>query len=321
MTQKINLDRCFVTGGAGFIGSHMVEKLLIEGKAVTTYDNLSSGKRKWLEHLDTNRGFTFIKADLLDLATLKKAMAGHDIIMHLAANTDIRIGKNNPRIDLENGIMATFNVLEAMRANSVQRIIFASSSAVYGETPVRPTPETTGPLLPLSLYGAGKLGGEGLISAYCHLFNMQAWIFRFSNVLGDRIGHGVIYDFIHKLRQNPQELEILGDGDQEKNYFMVEDCIEGIFTAYHRSDKQCDVFNLSGESTIIVTDIARIVVEEMGLRDVHFKYTGGDRGWPGDVPRVQFDTSKMRKLGWTPKYTSEEVIRITTRYLLGRKDC
>ena len=320
MTQRIDLGRCFVTGGAGFIGSHMVERLLAEGNTVTAYDNLASGKRKWIEHLDGNPRFTFIQADLLELGTLKRAMRGHDIVIHLAANTDIRIGKNNPRIDLENGIMATFNVLEAMRANSVQGIIFASSSAVYGETPVRPTPETVGPLLPISLYGAGKLAAEGLISAYCHLFNLQAWIFRFSNVLGDRIGHGVIYDFIHKLRQNSQELEILGNGDQEKNYFMVEDCIEGILTAYHHSDKQCDVFNLSGELTIIVTDIARIVVEEMGLKDAHFKYTGGDRGWPGDVPQVQFDTSKMRKLGWTPKYTSEEAIRITTRYLLGKRD-
>ncbi len=320
MTQKIELSRCFVTGSAGFIGSHMVEKLLTDGNAVIGYDNLSAGKRKWIEHLIGNPRFTFIQADLLDLATLKKAMAGYDIIIHLAANTDIRIGKSNPRIDLENGIMATFNVLEAMRANGIQRIIFSSSSTVFGETSVRPTPETIGPLLPISLYGAGKLAGEGLISAYCHLFNMQAWIFRFSNVLGDRIGHGAIYDFIHKLRQNPEELEILGDGNQEKNYFMVEDCIEGIFVAFRHSDKQCDVFNLSGESTIKVSDIARIVVAEMGLKDVRFKYTGGARGWPGDVPQVQFDTSKMRKLGWMPKYTSEEAIRITTRYLLGRRD-
>lgn len=320
MTQRIDLGRCFVTGGAGFIGSHMVEKLLGEGNAVTAYDNLSSGKRRWIEHLASNPRFTFIQADLLELDTLKRAMRGHDIVIHLAANTDIPIGKSNPRIDLENCIIATFNVLEAMRANSVPRIIFASSSTVFGETSVRPTPETIGPLSPLSLYGAGKLAGEGLISAYCHLFNMQAWIFRFSNVLGDRIGHGAIYDFIHKLRQNSRELEILGDGNQEKNYFMVEDCIEGIFVAFQHSDKQCDVFNLSGDSTIKVTDIAHIVVEEMGLKDVHFKYTGGDRGWPGDVPQVQFDTSKMRKLGWTPKYTSEEAIRMTTRHLLSRMD-
>ena len=320
MTQRSDLGRCFVTGGAGFIGSHMVEKLLREDNTVTAYDNLSSGKRRWIEHLDSNPRFTFIQADLLELDTLKRAVRGYDIVIHLAANTDIPIGKSNPRIDLENCIIATFNVLEAMQANSVPRIIFASSSTVFGETSVRPTPETIGPLLPLSLYGAGKLAGEGLISAYCHLFNMQAWIFRFSNVLGDRIGHGAIYDFIHKLRQNSRELEILGDGNQEKNYFMVEDCIEGIFVAFQHSDKQCDVFNLSGDSTIKVTDIAHIVVEEMGLKDVHFKYTGEDRGWPGDVPQVQFDTSKMRKLGWTPKYTSEEAIRMTTRHLLSRMD-
>lgn len=320
MTQRINIGRCFVSGGAGFIGSHMVEKLLREGNTVTAYDNLSSGKRKWIEHLEGNPRFTFIQADLLDLATLKKAMAGHDIIIHLGANTNIPIGKSNPRIDLDNDIIATFNVLEAMRANNIQRIIFASSSTVFGETIVRPTPETIGPSLPLSLYGAGKLAGEGLISAYCHLFHMHAWIFRLSNVLGERIGHGAIYDFIRKLRQNPTELEILGNGKQEKNYFMVEDLIEGIFVAFHHSNKQCDVFNLSGESTIKVTDIAKIVVEEMGLKDVHFRYTGEDRGWPGDVPQVQFDTGKMRKLGWRPKYTAEEAIRLTTRYLLDRRD-
>lgn len=318
MTEKIEFGKCFVTGGAGFIGSHLVERLLAEGNTVAAYDNLSLGKREWIEHHVNNPYFTFVQADLLDLATLKEAMAGHSIVMHLGANTDIRKGNSDPRVDLENCTIGTFNVLEAMRANRISKLIFTSSSTAFGEAPVKPTPETVGPLLPISLYGAGKVAGESLISAYCHLFNMEAWMFRFSNVVGARMGHGVVYDFIQKLRQNPKELEIMGDGNQEKNYFLVEDCLDGIFVAFRNSNKQCDVFNLGGESTIKVTDIAKIVVEEMGLNDVCFKYTGGERGWPGDVPVVHLDTGKMRQLGWTPKHTAEEVIRITARRLLGK---
>lgn len=317
MTEKAEFGKCFVTGGAGFIGSHLVGKLLAEGNSVTAYDNLSLGKREWIEHLISNLRFTFIQADLLDLSTLKKTMAGHSIVMHLGANTDIRKGNSDPRVDLENCTIGTFNVLEAMRTNGISKLIFTSSSTAFGEAPVRPTPETIGPLFPISLYGAGKVAGESLISTYCHLFNMEAWMFRFSNVVGARMGHGVVYDFIQKLKQNHKELEIMGDGNQEKNYFLVEDCLNGIFVAVLNTDKQCDVFNLGGESVIKVTEIARIVVEEMGLKDVRFRYTGGERGWPGDVPVVHLDTSKMIQLGWTPKHTAEEAIRITARRLLG----
>lgn len=317
MTEKAEFGKCFVTGGAGFIGSHLVGKLLAEGNSVTAYDNLSLGKREWIEHLISNPRFTFIQDDLLDLSTLKKTMAGHSIVMHLGANTDIRKGNSDPRVDLENCTIGTFNVLEAMRTNGISKLIFTSSSTAFGEAPVRPTPETIGPLFPISLYGAGKVAGESLISTYCHLFNMEAWMFRFSNVVGARMGHGVVYDFIQKLKQNHKELEIMGDGNQEKNYFLVEDCLNGIFVAVLNTDKQCDVFNLGGESVIKVTEIARIVVEEMGLKDVRFRYTGGERGWPGDVPVVHLDTSKMIQLGWTPKHTAEEAIRITARRLLG----
>ena len=320
MTQKIDLGKCFITGGAGFIGSHLVERLLAEGNTVTAYDNLSSGKRRWIEHLLNNPRFTFIQADLLDLSALKRAMAGHNIVMHLAANTDIREGNNDPRIDLENCTIGTFNVLEAMRANEIKKLIFTSSSTAFGEAPLKPTPESIGPLFPISLYGAGKVAGESLISAYSHLFNIRAWIFRFSNVVGIRMGHGVVYDFIQKLKRSPEELEIMGDGKQEKNYFLVADCLDGIFAAVSHSNRQCDVFNLGGESIIKVTDIAKIVVEEMGLKDVGFKYTGGERGWPGDVPVVQLDTCKIRQLGWIPRHTAAEAIRITTRYLLGKRD-
>ena len=320
MGDGTNLGRCFVTGAAGFIGSHLVERLLSEGNAVTAYDNLSSGKREWLAHLAGDPRFTFVQADLLAPETLKEAMRGHDIVFHLGANTDIQRGNADTRIDLENCTIATFNVLEAMTASGVRQLLFASSSTVYGEPPVYPTPETVGPLLPISCYGAGKLACEGLISAYCHLYDIRAWIFRFGNVMGARMGHGVLHDFIEKLRHNRQELEILGDGNQEKNFFLVEDCIDGmLFARRNAAEKPCHVFNLGCASTVLVSEIAQIVVDQMGLRDVRFRYTGGKRGWPGDVPTVIYDVSAMKGLGWEAKHTSADAVRIATQRLLGQE--
>ncbi len=311
--------RFFVTGAAGFIGSHVVERLLAEGHTVTGYDNLSSGKREWIEPVLDDHCFTFVQADLRDPDILTSAMKGHDVVFHLGANTDIVQGNTHTRLDLENCTIATANVLEAMRTNKVGKLLFASSATVYGEAPVYPTSEGAGPLLPISLYGAAKLACEGLISAYSHLYNIQAWTFRFGNVVGARMGHGVIYDFIAKLRRTPQELEILGDGKQEKNFFLVEECIEGILFAFQNAtENPCDVFNLGCESTTKVTEIGRIVAEEMGLTDVRFRFTGGRRAWPGDAPVVIFDASKMTGLGWTAKYTSSEAVRIATRRLLGK---
>jgi UDP-glucose 4-epimerase len=243
-------------------------------------------------------------------------MQGHEVVWHLAANTDIPGGNKITDLDLKNCTIATRNVLEAMKQLRINKILFPSSSTVYGDAPPMPLSETFGPLLPISLYGAGKLACEGLISAYCHLFNMLAWIFRFGNVVGTRMGHGVIYDFIHKLGKNPKELEILGDGNQEKNYFLVEDCLDGMLFAFHHSDKQCDVFNLGCESTVKVSTIAQIVVDEMGLKDVKFRYTGGKRGWPGDAPVVIYDVSKMKSLGWEARHTSAEAVRIATGRLI-----
>jgi UDP-glucose 4-epimerase len=317
MSSNSEFERCFLTGGAGFIGSHLVDRLLAEGKTVTVYDNLSSGHREWNEHNIGQAGFTFIEADLLDAQMLKEAMAGHDLVIHLGANTDIPGGNQNVRQDLDNCTIATHNMLEAMRTTGIRRLLFASTSAIYGEAPVIPTPEHVGPLLPISLYGAAKLACETLISAYCHIFDMQAWMFRFGNVVGGRMGHGVIYDFIQKLKRNSEELEILGDGQQEKTFFLVEDCIEGIFCAFHRSDAWCDVFNLSCPYGTKISRVAEIVTEEMGLSGARFRYTGGRRGWVGDVPQVSLDVSKMKKLGWQAKHTSDEAVRIAARHLLG----
>lgn len=303
------MAKYFITGGAGFIGGHLVDRLMNDGNQVTVYDNLITGKRQWLEHHIGKKTFRFIQADLLDFETLKQAMAGHEVVWHLGANTDIIKGNEITDFDLNNCTIATHNTLEAMRQNGIDKLLFASSACVYGDTPAVLLAETFGPLLPINLYGAGKLAGEALISSYCHLFSIQAWIFRFGNVVGDRMGHGVIFDFIEKLKRNPKELEILGDGNQEKNYFLVEDCIDGMLCAFQKSNTWCDVYNLGCNSTTKVTTIGQIVVGEMGLKDVKFKYTGGERGWPGDAPQVHFNVEKMKKLGWTAKHASDEAVR------------
>jgi UDP-glucose 4-epimerase len=310
------MTRRFVTGGAGFIGSHLVDRLMKEGNQVTVYDNLVSGRRAWIEHHLGKKNFRFIEADLLDFNTLKQAIKDHEVIWHLGANTDIPTGNKITDLDLKNCTIATRNVLEAMRQFDINKMLFASSACVYGDAPPVALDETFGPLLPISLYGAGKLASEGLISAYCHLFGIKAWIFRFANVVGARMGHGVIYDFIQKLRRKPRELKILGDGNQDKNYLLVEDCIDGMLFAFLHSGNQCDVFNLGCESTVKVSAIAQIVVEEMGLNDMKFRYTGGKRGWPGDAPIVIYDVSKMRKLGWEVRHTSAEAVRIAAKRLI-----
>ncbi|MFC2072787.1 NAD-dependent epimerase/dehydratase family protein [Chloroflexota bacterium] len=310
------MARFFISGGAGFIGSHLVDRLMAESNEVTVYDNLISGRRKWIEHHVGKKNFHFIEADLLDFDTLNRVMKGHDIVWHLGANTDIPTGNRITNLDLENCTIATRNVLEVMKQNGMNKLLFASSACVYGDAPQVPLNETFGPLLPINLYGAGKLACEGLISAYCHLFGIKAWIFRFANVVGARMGHGVLFDFIQKLRKNPEELEILGDGNQEKPFFLVEDCIDGMLCAFGNSDNQYDVFNLGCNSITTVTTIAKIVVEEIGLNNVKFRYTGGRRGWPGDVPVVHFDVAKIQKLGWQTKCTSDETVRIAVRRLL-----
>ncbi len=309
----------FVTGGAGFIGSHLVDRLMAEGKRVTVYDNLVSGFLRNIEKHIGQKNFLFVQDDLLNTDALTKAMKGHDIVWHLGANTDIPGGNKVTDLDLKNCTTATRNVLESMLANHMNQIVFASSATVYGDAP--PTvrlSEAFGPLLPISLYGAGKLACEGLISSYAHLFGIQAWMYRFANVIGARMGNGVIYDFIAKLRKNPKELEILGDGKQEKPYFLVEDCIDGMHTGLLKTDGQYDVFNLGCESYSTVTNVGAIVASEMGLKDVKFRYTGGKRGWPGDVPVVHFDVNKIKRYGWQAKHTSDEAVRIATRRLLGK---
>ena len=309
--------RCFITGGAGFIGSNLV-KSLIEENDVTVYDDLSLGKKEFVSKYIGSSKFKFIEADLLDFNVLKDSIKGHDIVFHLAANSDI---SNNQLtdIDLKNGTIATYNVLEAMRRNNIRQVVFSSSSAVYGEANIKPTSEDFGPLLPISLYGASKLACEGLIAAFCHNFGMKAWIFRFANIAGDRGTHGVIVDFIRKLGKNSKEMEILGDGEQAKPYLYVKDCVEGMLYGFANSNDEVNYFNLSSDGSTKVKMIASILVEEMGLKNVEFKFTGTSRGWPGDVPEVEMDTRKLAKLGWKCKLSSDESLRKAVRELLKER--
>ncbi len=311
--------RYFVTGGAGFVGSHLVDKLMEKGE-VTVYDDLSSGRREFIQQHLSRDDFKFIKADLLEFSALRKAMKGHDVVFHMAANPEARAGIEDTDIDLRQGTLATYNVLEAMRINGLKRLVFASSSTVCGETPPLPITEDYGPLLPISLYGASKLACEGLITAFCHLFGMQAWLFRLANVVGKRVTHGVIFDFIAKLRQNPKELEVLGDGTQEKPYLFVEDCVDGILFGFEHSNGQINIFNLGCSSSTSVDTLAKVLIEEMGLQNVELHYTGGNRGWPGDVPQVRFDVERMERLGWRAKYSSDEAVRKAIRQILGKPD-
>lgn len=307
--------RVMVTGGAGFIGSHLVDKLS-EKHEVKVYDNLSSGKIEFIEKHMNKKNFEFVKADLLDLETLKRETRDIDLVYHVAANPDVKLGAKDTKIHFEQNVRATHNLLEAMRINDIRDIVFTSTSTVYGEAKKIPTPEDYGPLIPISLYGASKLAAEAFITSYAHTFGMKAVIFRFANIVGPRSTHGVIYDFIMKLRRNPRELEILGDGTQSKSYLYVEDCVDAIIFGYEHRKEDVEIFNIGSEDWINVRKIADIVVEEMNLRNVKYKFTGGKRGWKGDVPKMLLSIDKIKNYGWKPRYNSEESVRLTVRHLL-----
>ena len=313
--------RYFVTGGAGFVGSYVVDKLVTKGEVVV-YDNLSWGKEEFIKHHLGKDNFRFIKADILDFEVLMEAMKGCDVVFHFASGTDIRAGTRDVALDLKNGTIGTYCTLMAMKENGIKEIVFSSSAALYGDGDDGSTfiAEDFGLQLPISLYGASKLACEGLISACCHLFGMQSWMFRFSNVVGRRQTHGVIVDFVRKLQQNPGELEILGDGTQERPFFLAEDCAKAILFAYEHAKESVNLFNLGCSSFTNVTTVAEIVVEEMGLAGVKFNYTGGRRGWPGDAPVVHFNVDKIGELGWRAKHTSDEAVRLAARQILGKSN-
>ena len=309
--------RALVTGGAGFIGSHLIDRLVARGDSVVVIDNLSSGHASFIQnHIDTGH-VTLVEGDICHPEDVNKAMAMDiDCVFHLAANPDIRLGTRITDTDLKQGTVATYNILEAMRVAGVKKIAFASSSVVYGEDAPLPTPEDHGPCMPISLYGASKQAGEGLISSWVGTFGLQAWIFRFANIIGARGTHGVIFDFIHKLKNDPSRLEVLGNGLQEKSYMEVGDCADAILHVMGQADKPLNLYNLGSHDTASVRRIAEIVVDVTGCLDASIEYTGGDRGWAGDIPRARLGIEKMLKAGFDVKMNSEEAIRYTAECLL-----
>jgi len=307
-----------VTGGAGFIGSHLVDALVARGDKVLVIDMLLLGSTETIaRHLDSGN----VRLEKIDLLTdgWQDAMKGADRVYHLAADPDVRQSAMTPDPTIRNNIVATYRVLEAMRTRGIPELVFTSTSTIYGEATVIPTPEDYTPLEPISVYGASKLACEALISAYCHSFQMRSWVFRFANIIGERSGHGVITDFIHKLRQNPKELEILGDGRQTKSYLEVHECVEAMLYAVGQAKEPVNTFNIGSEDWIDVKTIADIVADEMHLPSVRHRFTGGKRGWVGDVPKMQLGIEKITELGWKPRLGSQESVRIATRAMLDHR--
>ncbi len=308
-----------VTGGSGFIGSNLVDTLFKEdSEKIVVVDNLRTGEKKFIEEHIGKKNFQFINKDIKNVESFPNE--SFDWIFHLAANADIRGGVKNTRVDLDENVIGTHSVLEFMRKQDIKKLVFASSSALYGETKVIPTPEDLPNIKPISFYGASKIAAEHFISSYCYTYGMQSWMFRFANVVGKRSTHGVIPDFIKKLQKNPYELEILGDGNQTKSYFDVSDCVSGLIDIpMLDKDAIVEAYNLANNETIKVKNLATIVVDEMGLNNVKYKFTGGDRGWIGDVPITVLSFEKAKKLGWSTKISLEEAVRRTVRYLLDER--
>lgn len=314
--------KTLVTGGAGFIGSHLVDRLMETGNRVKVIDNLSSGSPGNLERWMGHPGFEFMEADLLDPDACSEAVEGCSRVFHLAANPEVRANKASPEEHFRQNIEATYRLLEAVtERGGVELIVFASTSTVYGEAERLPTPESYGPTKPISMYGASKLACEALISAYASMKGYKAVIYRLANVVGPRSNHGVIWDFVGKLRENPDRLEVLGDGTQSKSYLYIDDCVEGFLKGVESRD-QVSVFNLGSMDRLSVLRIAEIVREEAGHPEATMRLTGGvdgGRGWKGDVKLMQLDTSSLRQLGWAPRYGSEEAVRLTARAVSGQR--
>ncbi len=311
--------QCFVTGAAGFIGSNLVDRLLADGHTVVGWDNFSTGQEQFLTAAHAAPRFRLVRGDNLDPAALTAAMAGAEFVFHLAANADVRFGTEHPAKDLQQNTVATFNVLEAMRANGIRRIVFASTGSVYGEASVIPTPEDAPFPIQTSLYAASKLAGEGMLAAYAEGFQFEAYVFRFVSILGERYTHGHVFDFHRQLLEHPTWLRVLGDGTARKSYLYVQDCLDAILhvirlgtaaSARHR----VQVYNLGTPEYVQVKDSIEIICATLGLKP-ELRFTGGDRGWVGDNPFIFLDTKKITATGWHPKLTIAEGIVRTLRWL------
>ena len=304
----------FITGVAGFIGSSLADRLLSDGHNVIGYDNFSTGLEEFITFAEQNKNFSLVRGDVLDIPLLTKTMRGAEFIFHLAANADVRFGTEHPNKDFEQNTIATYNVLEAMRANNIHRIAFSSTGSIYGEPEIFPTPENAPFPIQTALYGASKLAGEGLIQAYCEGFGFQGFIFRFVSILGERYSHGHVFDFYQKLLQNPEELHILGDGHQRKSYLYVQDCIDAMLFAIEKAQEKVNIYNLGTDEYCEVNDSVGWICTHLGL-DPQRSYSGGERGWIGDSPFIFLDTTRIRNLGWEPKLTIQQGIIRTLEYL------
>lgn len=310
--------KVLITGGAGFIGSHLDDALIARGHNITVVDNLVLGRKENIGHLIGNPNFRFIEVDLLDMDKMRVIFSEgkFDMVYHLAANSDIQKGGKDPLVDYNLTFNTTFNVLQLLKEFEIKKFFFASTSAIYGET-YDVLNEDYGPLKPVSNYGAGKLASEAFISAFSSTYGIQTWITRFPNVVGERFTHGVIYDFIKKLRYNPEELEVLGNGEQCKPYVYVKDLVEAILYVIDHAEEKYNVYMIGSDSRTKVKEIATMVIEEMGLK-AKIRYTGGDRGWVGDVPEFRYDLTKINKLGWTAPHNSSESVRLAIQNALGK---
>ncbi|MBV8630618.1 MAG: NAD-dependent epimerase/dehydratase family protein [Silvibacterium sp.] len=320
LDQLEKIKSCFIAGGAGFIGSHFIDRFLEFDRVrkVTVFDNFSSGREWHYEH-HLARGDTrleIIRGEATELDALTDAIRGHDMVIHLASNPDIARAATEPTIDFHQGTVLTHNIIEAMRRAGVVHLVYASGSGIYGDAGDTVLAEDHGPLLPVSTYGASKLAGEALIASYCAMFGLQAWAFRFGNVVGARQTHGVGFDFVRRLRCDPKRLRILGDGQQSKTYVHVSDVINAVLTACARTSSPFAAFNVGTGDAITVTEIAEIAADCLRLSKPVLEYTGGDRGWKGDVPIVRLDTAKLRSLGWRPKFSSRQAIHRSLKELI-----
>jgi len=317
------MNKIFITGAAGFIGSNLIDHLLAKGKVVVGWDNFSTGQEQFLIQALKNSNFTLIRGDNLDLPALTKAMEGSDFVFHLAANADVRFGTDHPEKDLQQNTIATFNVLEAMRANGIKRMAFSSTGSVYGESEVIPTPEDAPFPIQTSLYGASKLAGEGLIQSYCEGFGFEGTIFRFVSILGERYTHGHVFDFYKQLLEHPDYLRVLGDGTQRKSYLYIGDCIKAMlhaieFQQKHPVANRIQIYNLGTPEYVQVNDSIKFICKALKLSP-RLEYTGGNKGWIGDNPFIFLDTKKITATGWKPQLTIKEGIEATLKWLQGNQ--
>lgn len=310
-----NKPLAIITGGAGFIGSNMADRLLAEGYRVKVVDNLKAGKKEFIEHNLDKTDFEFVKLDLCEAERLVEEFKGAELVCHYAANADVKGGRDHPTVDLQEGCINTSNVLEAMRANNIKKMIFSSTGSIYGEPEVFPTPEDAPFPIQTSMYAAAKCYAEGLISAYCEAYEMQAWIFRFVSIMGERYTHGLIFDFYKQLQEHPDHLNFLSDGTPLKSYLYIGDCVEAMYTALTKADGKVNIFNLGTDEARKVTEMAQCLIDYLGLTGVELRLGKQPRGWIGDSPHIHLDTKKIRGLGWKPQLTIFEAVQKTADYL------